>query len=300
MKAGNLARFISGDWGTTHFRLRFDDREFKSDDGTARLAAAGPDRPAAFRTALDRGLRELGAPVDLPVVISGMASSTIGWRELPYARTPFACDGSNVVHECIDGRVILVSGLRTDREILRGEETEALGLVAHLGERIPAAATLVLPGTHSKHLIVRNGAIVDFRTFMTGELFDLLARQSVLRHSTDLGAALDREGFVAGVREARVRPLSNALFQVRTRQVLDRCPPASNTAFLSGLLIGAELASLADSSEAIFSAAGRTLADAYQIAAETLGLGPRWHRIDSDRLAVLGQSVILQRISASR
>jgi hypothetical protein len=143
--------FVSCDWGTTNFRLRLVGgpaaAEVRTDDGAAKLAALGGDRAAVFRDTLFRGLTQLGAPEDWPVVVSGMASSTIGWRELPYARLPFALDGGDAVWERVAGRVILVSGFRGDSDMLRGEETQALGLAAALGAELPATATLVLSPT---------------------------------------------------------------------------------------------------------------------------------------------------------
>lgn len=297
-------RFVACDWGTSRFRLRLVDgkvrRELSTHEGTAALAAAGGDRPAAFKAVLAAGLRKLRAPAALPVVISGMASSTIGWKELPYAKAPFAFDGRNAVWERIEPHVYLVSGLRTDTEILRGEETEAIGLVSMLGREMPFEAVFVLPGTHSKHLDVNPGGIAGFRTYMTGELFDVLTKDSVLRHSTDPAAPVDRSAFLEGVEESTKRPLSETLFQVRTRQVLGRKTAPSNTSFLSGLLIGTELGTLRGSDVSIILAAGRALRSAYSAAARALGLGPRLRAVDSDGLSVLGQTVLLKRIQSGK
>src|SRR5579864_1871512 len=115
-------RFVACDWGTSNFRLRWVDgtvrRELKTGEGTAKLASAGADRPASFKAVLEAGLKKLKAPPAVPVVISGMASSTIGWKELPYAKVPFAFDGRDAVWDRIEPRVYLVSGLRTDTEVL--------------------------------------------------------------------------------------------------------------------------------------------------------------------------------------
>ncbi|HZE95457.1 MAG TPA: 2-dehydro-3-deoxygalactonokinase [Planctomycetota bacterium] len=297
-------RFVGGDWGTSNFRLRFVDgkvkREFKSDEGTAKLAAAGGERARAFRETLASGLAKLQAPKNIPVVLSGMASSSIGWKELPYAKAPFALDGRSAVWAKVDPHVYLISGMRTDTEILRGEETEAIGLVAALGREMPFEAVLVLPGTHSKHLDVNPGGIAGFRTFMTGELFDLLVRLSVLRHSTDPDAPVDKTAFLDGVEESTARPVTSALFRVRTRQVLDRKGAGSNTSFLSGLLIGTELGTLRGSDVAIILAAGKALRGSYTAAAEALGLGPRLKTVDSEPLSVLGQQVLLKRIHSGK
>jgi|SRR5579862_572887 len=296
--------FVACDWGTSNFRLRLVKgkvrREVKTDEGTAKLAASGGDRRAAFKAVLEAGLRGLRAPASLPVLISGMASSTIGWKELPYAKVPFALDGRDAVWEKIEPGVYLISGLRTDTEILRGEETEAIGLVSLLGREMPFEAVLVLPGTHSKHLDVNPGGIASFRTYMTGELFDLLARHSVLRHSTDPAAPVDKAAFLEGVEESTKRPITGALFRVRTRQVLGKKRAPSNTSFLSGLLIGSELGTLRGSDVAIVLAAGKALRASYTAAAEALGLGPRLRSVDSDGLSVLGQSVLLKTIQSGK
>jgi 2-dehydro-3-deoxygalactonokinase len=298
--------YLSCDWGTSNFRLRLVEnetgagREVRSDEGASKLAEGGGDRAERFRTTLARALKELQAPAHLPILISGMASSSIGWKELPYARLPFALDGRHAVWERLDDRVYLFSGLRSDTEMLRGEETQALGLVTALGADLPDRAAFILPGTHSKHLQVEGGQITSVRTFMTGELFDLLARRSVLRHSTDPEAPFERAAFLKGVTEARRQPLTSALFRVRTRQVLDRCGAASNTAFLSGLLIGAELAALAGAGEPnvpLVVAAQEPLLQAYAAAAEAMGLGSGLRTFASEPLSALGHGVLLRRIS---
>lgn len=296
--ASPRSRFVSCDWGTSNLRLRLVndsgdvEREILSGDGTAKLAALEGDRASVFRDTLLRRLAELSAPASLPVVLSGMASSTIGWRELPYARVPFALDGSDAVHCKIDERFWLISGLCSAVDILRGEETEAVGLAAWLGPKLPSAAVFVLPGTHSKHLEIREGAIVDFKTYMTGELFDLLARQSVLRHSVNTDSEFEPDAFADGVLES-ARPLLSSLFRVRTRQVLDRQTPASNTSFLSGILVGAELNVLRAQRQPIVIAVGKQIRRSYQTAAEVLGFGDQVTFASSEHLSVMGQSVLL-------
>ena len=99
-------KFIAGDWGTSRLRLRWHGpeglREVASEEGAARLAARGGDRALVFREALQTALLRLGAPVGLPVMVSGMASSSIGWRELPYAPLPFSLEGSSVVGQWVE------------------------------------------------------------------------------------------------------------------------------------------------------------------------------------------------------
>lgn len=293
--------FIACDWGTSNFRLRLiepaapEKREFRSDDGVAKLAAsapAGPERSALFRATLARALEQLNAPAELPVLISGMASSSIGWKELPYATLPFPLNGQAAIREQIESRVWLISGLRSDRDVMRGEETQALGLAASLGEQLPKRAVFILPGTHSKHVEIDAGAVVSFRTQMVGELFDLLTRHSVLRHSTAPASAPDDGAFVEGVAESQRSPLLAGLFRVRTRQVLDGLPAASNTSFLSGVLIGAELAGWRDTDVTIIVAADEPMRQWYRMAGENLGLGARLTTAEAEPLSALGQAVL--------
>lgn len=294
--------FVSCDWGTSNLRLRLvggaspGAGAVHSDDGVAKLAAPGGDRAERFRQTLRHGLEQLGAPPTLPVLISGMASSSIGWKELPYAMLPFPLDGSAAVWERLDERVYLISGLRSAVDVMRGEETQALGLAAALGRDLPDLATFILPGTHSKHIEIARGCVVDLRTYMVGELFDLLTRHSVLRHSTDPGSPFDATAFVEGVEASQRAPLPGALFRVRTRQVLNRQEPPSNTSFLSGLLIGTELAVLRGTEGSVVVAANAPMRRAYALAGETLGLGSRLKTVDAEPLSALGHSVLWQRL----
>ncbi len=156
-------------------------------------------RSQHYQTTLARSLEPLLAEwpqllAGAPIAISGMASSSIGWQELPYARLPMSLDGSGLLWRDAEPlslgdtehRVILVSGARTDTDVLRGEETEVIGLF-NLGEleQFQARSLVIKPGTHSKHVQVADGQLVDFATFMTGELFDVLSRHSILRYSIE-------------------------------------------------------------------------------------------------------------------
>jgi 2-dehydro-3-deoxygalactonokinase len=327
--------FINCDWGTTHFRLRAIRlagteivAEFRSQDGVASLAAsrAASARSDLFRTVLSEGLEQLRATVGYalsaaPVLISGMASSSIGWQELPYAAVPFSLQAEDLIWKMLelDGRdtnrrrVVLVSGARTETDVMRGEETQSLGVFRlPIAKQFADRSILVLPGTHSKHLQVSAGRIVDFRTFMTGELFETLSKHSILRHSVNaqepLSDALEGtslEAFRAGVDQSRAGPLSGSLFRVRTRQVLGGHPAEANRAFLCGLLIGSEVGYLLQgewSDQPILLAAGQTLLASYREAFEALGLTERVTSIpppDVDRLSALGQQTLLSRLGIS-
>jgi 2-dehydro-3-deoxygalactonokinase len=258
------------------------------------LAATHPSkdgRRELLGIVLERGLAALGvgSQTDIPVVMSGMASSTLGWQSLPYARLPAPIDGSTLrfVDFLHAGRnVRLVSGLQASSDVMRGEETELIGLFA-----VPARQSLadncivVLPGSHSKHVQLRAGQIVDFTTYLTGELFGLLCQNSTLETPDD--GAFDPAAFVAGAQASKTHSLSAALFQTRARTVLGHLAAKHSRAFLSGVLIGAEIAALARSDAGhIVLAAGDQLASQYALALGELLPGTAVTQIPVTDLAV--------------
>lgn len=328
--------FLSCDWGTTRFRLRLAETETSrillettSDSGVAKIAAdcAREMRPDVYRSVLLTGIASLQSQTDcslsrLPVMISGMASSSLGWCELPYAKLPFALSGENAVWKELGvsgtagwfGDAYLISGVCSDDDVMRGEETELLGAwqVAQT-EAFSDHGLVILPGTHSKHLEIREQKLVGIRTYMTGELFDVVGRQSVLRHSLPPASEQNavnfselRQPFVAGVLEGSRLPLSHALFHVRTRSLLSGMQPQESEAYLSGLLIGGELMSLksAPGNELpIVLCAGGEFSVRYELAIEALELKQpvlTAPPTEVSRLATLGQALLLKAILPKR
>ena len=131
---------------------------------------------------------------------------------------------------------------------MRGEETQLLGVTE------PDFTGLVcIPGTHSKWVRIDAGRIVEFSTYMTGELFSVIAQHSILAHAVETaesGAsplAADSQPFREGLSMALAAPasLTASLFRLRAAQLLGFEQRADGAARLSGLLIGTELADAA-------------------------------------------------------
>jgi 2-dehydro-3-deoxygalactonokinase len=262
------AQFLSCDWGTSSFRLRL--VSTATNDTLAEVEAptgardlyergqlSGASRFGLFAEIAAQHIAKIGLRHNLkgqPLIISGMASSTIGWKELPYAAVPFPLDGHGLLVEELNwqapeglGPTFIVSGVASATDMMRGEECQAIGLMA-LPEFRPfrESSLLILPGTHSKHLYIRAGIVHTFQTFMTGELFEALSHHTVLKATVDpsIPTHVYAAEFKAGVDAVRDDGLAASLFKVRTRGVLNHANPAANAAFLSGLLIGAELEAL--------------------------------------------------------
>jgi 2-dehydro-3-deoxygalactonokinase len=133
--------------------------------------------------------------------------------------------------------------------VMRGEETQVLGVLQSLPAGAGDNLLIGLPGSHSKWVEVADGCIVHFDTFMTGELFAVLSEHSILGRTQQRGAAFDSEAFDRGVQVALstdgdIGPLST-LFSARSLGLTGELNPTEQADYLSGLLIGHELVALA-------------------------------------------------------
>ena len=293
------------DWGTSSLRLRLVEAESvlvleeivvgegvsKTFDEWQYQSLTGISQEDFFRQKLSGYVELLQRETDVPLtnlqlIISGMASSSIGMAEVPYAGLPFATDGSQTSIRVLRGAtglfdtILLASGVKSNNDVMRGEETQLVGLLS-IDPTLPVDyGQYIFPGTHSKHITVIDGAISSFRTFMTGEVFELLRVHSILKQSVqkpEEGGVFQernyREAFIRGLREGCDETILNALFQVRANGLFGRTTPEENYFFLSGLLLGSELASTAGSSGLpLIISAGPNLASEYRLAAEELRL----------------------------
>ena len=312
--------FFSCDWGTSTFRLRLVDAvnekilsEIKTSYGIASAFEAwkqsGKDqdeRMAFYQSYLLDQLKKLDASfrqtADIPVVLSGMVSSSIGMRELPYKSLPFRADGSDLVIQTIPSTAdmlpqIIVSGARSESDVIRGEETILAGCDIETNEK---EELFILPGTHSKHIRVHNGWVKDISTYMTGELFDLLSNKSILSASVKRDAqehASHDRFFADGVKKGASLNLMNSIFHVRTNQLFGKAGPGENFHYLSGLLIGHELKELLESGDtSVTLVCGGELKKAYTLALDVLGAGSKLQFKDSDIALIRGQKKIMDRI----
>ncbi len=245
---------IGIDWGTSRLRAfrignegQILDRR-RSDRGIAQLAALD----------FDPALRQIvaGWPSGIPILMCGMIGSRQGWREVPYRDCPagakeLASSLSPVATSAgpawiVGGLATLVndkdsqgSSTRMIYDVMRGEETLIVGAA------LPPGDTLVItPGTHSKWALTQAGNIERFRTCMTGEMYELLRKHSILGRfmQDDHEARYDEGAFLDGVRMGLDEPaVLHSLFSVRTQALFEQKPHTALEAYLSGILIGSEV-----------------------------------------------------------
>lgn len=286
------------DWGTTRMRVWLVDEaggvlaERRGDDGLITAQQKG------FSTILEGHLAALSAPDTLPVIICGMAGSRQGWLEAPYVIVPaplsaILAGAARIPGQSRDIRIVpgLAQRLEDAPDVMRGEETQLAGA----GLPAKGRHLVCMPGTHSKWVLVEDGAVDGFCTWPTGELFSVLATHSILRHSlgeSPKPVTPDNPFFQEWCRKALAEggDVTSRLFSIRAAGLLQNLKADDAAACLSGLLIGGEIASAGrrygESTTAIVLVASGSLAALYRQALDLAGLAVR--TVDADEAVRAG------------
>ncbi|QSI78500.1 2-dehydro-3-deoxygalactonokinase [Niveibacterium microcysteis] len=223
---------------------------------------------AGVRDTIADALQGAGIGIDAVtrVIASGMISSELGLRQVPHVDVPAGRDvlaaamASARIPEVCRKTLWFVPGVRNvaadlglhnceAMDMMRGEETETMGLIDRVG--IAAPAVVVLPGSHSKfvHLDAQQ-QVIGCVTTLAGELLHVLTHNTILAGSLESGFAdsIDAEMLLAGARAARDIGLGRAGFVVR---ILDQFTVYGRNAranYLLGAVLAADLMTLKNSS----------------------------------------------------
>ena len=244
---------VVGDWGTSRLRL------FRVEQGrvTARhdgpgIATARGQAEAVFAATIGPWL-DHAAPAQIR--LCGMAGARDGWVEAPYADCPADAVAWRMASARFEWRgvpVAIMAGLACTNpngapDLMRGEETQIFGTIARDPALGQGRRLVVLPGTHNKWAVVEDGHVTTFRTMPTGELFALLRDHSTLGAQTDQpDPAQEAQGFAEGLARAEGGRLLSSLFAARSMRLRAGRSAQWAAGYLSGLLIGAEIAEVAD------------------------------------------------------
>ena len=212
-----------------------------------------------------------------PILASGMIGARQGWNEVPYVDVPAGlADLQPISFDGFEQPFYFVPGLVFHNpagvpDIMRGEETQVVG--------IGTDGIFLLPGSHSKWVLVRENKIIWFATFMTGELFAALKDHTILGRMM-AGTKPDDQAFSRGVSWGEQSGSSlQALFSARTLALFGDLPESGVADYLSGLLIGAEITEARDmidtSNTDITIVGGQDLSDRYEKALAMCGLRSR-------------------------
>ncbi|MBN3855284.1 2-dehydro-3-deoxygalactonokinase [Paraburkholderia sp. Ac-20340] len=259
---------IALDWGTTSLRAYLFDAAGKVLD--TRVSTAGimnlpvPAEEGGFDAAFDEACGVwLAASPSLPVLAAGMVGSAQGWVQAPYVETPAGEDalvaGIVTVRAACGAQVAVVPGVLEPGalpNVMRGEETQIFGALSGESSQAQAqseaqaeapTALIGLPGTHAKWAVMEGARIARFYTFMTGEVYAALKAHTILGRTMKLPAAPDTAAFLRGVTVAREHGSAGLLataFSTRTLGLTDQLAADEQPDYLSGLVIGHELAGL--------------------------------------------------------
>lgn len=246
-------QFIAGDWGTSNLRLYL--CEYQPGGATildTRFGSGVSQINGDFEDHFFNLAQEwLDNTPDISVLLSGMVGSTIGWKEAPYLTCPVN------PAQIAEGRITftargiefsILAGLRTINplgapDVMRGEELQLLGWMRSQGDQ-RGRKLFALPGTHNKWALCENGEISNFLTAFTGEMFALLRNHSILiteQSSFSFNQSVFLQG-VDAIKNMGEAQLVHALFATRSKQVLGEISHEDGLSYLSGLIIGADVA----------------------------------------------------------
>ena len=245
--------YVGVDWGTSRMRAML-----CRDPATRPCEAdviVGPGISKLETTPAETLFAAIGDWVDqfgtMDIILGGMVGSNIGWSETPYCQCPVDAealrDGLNTFQQR-GHQIAIVPGVACKNvhglpDVMRGEEVQILG---YLSTRAAGESRLLcLPGTHTKWVTVEDGRIVSFTTSLTGELFALLRQHSVLVARTERGdAGFDADSFDEGLEIARSfsGDFLQLVFSTRTRTLIGSDAGFHASSYLSGLLVGTDVA----------------------------------------------------------
>lgn len=252
---------------------------------------------------IDKWLQQHGP---LTTLMSGMMGSPSGWQHVPHLPSPTSitqlAQHSQLATEFTHCPAWIVpgvsgTGIAGSFDVMRGEETQYFGAQQWLQEQNHSAPELLcFPGTHNKWLSFKPDELSQFSTTMSGELFELLSKQSMLAHAVDSLANWNDDAFFAGIDHAnRTGGLLHHLFTVRSRNLSGEHTTAEGQSYLSGLIIGHELANMLTApTSAIGIVGSHTLAQRYQLALRYRGFDAIC--INSEAATILGALAIMQHL----
>ncbi len=301
-------QFIAGDWGTSNLRLYL--CEYQAGSATiidtkfgSGISQISGDFEGHFFSIAQEWL---DATPDMPVLLSGMVGSTIGWKEAPYLTCPvnrkqIAEGQTNFVARGVTFSIL--AGLKTINplsapDVMRGEELQLLGWMRSQ-HKTSGKQLFVLPGTHNKWALCEDGKIHNFLTAFTGEMFALLRNHSILiteKNTFNFNETIFQQGLEATPNLGEAH-LLHTLFATRSKQVLGEMSHEDSLSYLSGLIIGADVAgalTMFDNYDTITIIGDPTLSQHYQLALKHFGFES--NSCDPTTIAVAGFEAIYEEI----
>ena len=119
---------------------------------------------------------------NIPTLMSGMVGASTGWIETPYCQLPVSLQtlAKNLTKVSPERNIWIIPGVKIRDvngipDVIRGEEVQALSSKLNQNELL-----IITPGTHSKWILVKNGMILWFSTFMTGDVHSAIVNHTII------------------------------------------------------------------------------------------------------------------------
>lgn len=259
-----MKKYLTIDGGTTNTRASLViDGEIKNTVkipiGARKSIGGNKELKDALKKALDKLLCEAELSLsDIDAILaSGMITSEFGLANLPHITAPAGVPelsanmSSVLIPEVAEMPINFVRGVKTvgdlaDTDMMRGEETELMGLQkASYGECV-----FVLPGSHSKLIYTDgNGKITRFSTTLTGEMMAALSEGTILKDAVSLSCEkLDTPSLECGFLYANEHGLNEALFKTRILKNLFGKGEEECYSFFLGAVLSSEIKTIISSS----------------------------------------------------
>ena len=218
---------------------------------------------AMLRQAISQVMEEAGtAPQNINHCTAyGMISSNMGLIEIPHLPAPTGPDAlKNGIREeyfpeiapfpirFIPGVKNAAAAITLDNyaqmDMMRGEETEAIGLYTLLG--LEDGAVFILPGSHNKFVLMGKGAVIrGCMTSISGELLDAVTHHTILADSVG-GQFADARDYLPdfaaeGARECLRSGLGRAAFAGRILSTLGGKTQREIRSYLLGAVLAQDV-----------------------------------------------------------
>lgn len=253
-----MKRYLTVDGGTTNTRVYLVcDRKvcdcIKINIGAQKSISGNAELKKALRDAIAEILsRNSLITSDIECIpTSGMITSEFGLYNLPHITVPAGINELKnaakrvKIPEICDIPFMFIAGVKqvsddlADTDMMRGEETELIGLC-----ETPLENTVyILPGSHSKLIKTDGqGRITSFKTMLTGEMLAALSQNTILKDAVDLSIdTLNSDYLVKGFEYAVKHGINEALFKVRVLKNLFGVDPVGVYSFYLGAVLSDEI-----------------------------------------------------------
>ncbi|MDP4134089.1 MAG: 2-dehydro-3-deoxygalactonokinase [Bacillota bacterium] len=234
--------FIAIDGGTTNTRLALYDgskilRTVKKFVGARDTAISGSNE--SLESAVKEGINELLNTYGISsekievILASGMICSDMGLYSIEHIKVP--ADAKKIAENSVlvslknitEIPFVFIPGVKNDcdytdpssiskMDVMRGEETEIIGIMKLLDAKGPVIG--VLPGSHTKIVeINKNNEIASCYTSLAGEMIRAISENTILKNSlgNDFVLKVDKEYLYKGFDYCEEHGLNTALFKIR-------------------------------------------------------------------------------------